>query len=93
MKIVVIGGTGLIGSRLVTELRRRGRTVLLVTHSLDLVTRFCDEALWLDAGVTRAQGDPRRVVDAYRLDVARAENEAMAGTRGSGFGARAPGPD
>src|SRR3954464_6683186 len=24
------------------EFRRRGRTVLLVTHSLDLVTRFCD---------------------------------------------------
>src|SRR5688500_14077287 len=30
------------------EFRRRGRTVLLVTHALDLVTRFCDEALWLD---------------------------------------------
>ena len=35
------------------EFRRRGRTVLLVTHSLDLVTRFCDEALWLDGGVAR----------------------------------------
>ena len=30
------------------EFRRRGRTILLVTHSLDLVTRFCDQALWLD---------------------------------------------
>ena len=35
------------------EFRRRGRTVLLVTHSLDMVTRFCDEALWLDAGHAR----------------------------------------
>ena len=52
------------------EFRRRGRTVLLVTHSLDLVTRFCDEALWLDAGVIRAHGDPKRVIDAYLLDVA-----------------------
>jgi ABC-type polysaccharide/polyol phosphate transport system ATPase subunit len=58
--------------------RRRGRTVLLVTHSLDLVTRFCDEALWLDAGVVRAQGDPRRIVDAYLMDVARAEDAALA---------------
>ena len=40
------------------EFRRRGRTVLLVTHSLDLVTRFCDEALWLDGGVVRAAGRP-----------------------------------
>ncbi len=59
------------------DFRRRGRTVLLVTHSLDMVTRFCDEALWLDHGVVRAQGDPRRVVDAYLLDVAAAENKAL----------------
>jgi ABC-type polysaccharide/polyol phosphate transport system ATPase subunit len=59
------------------EFRRRGRTVLLVTHSLDLVTRLCDEALWLDAGVIREQGDPKRIVDAYLMDVARGENEAM----------------
>ena len=60
------------------DFRRRGRTVLLVTHSLDMVTRFCDDALWLDHGVVRAQGDPRRVIDAYLLDVAAAENKALA---------------
>src|SRR5258707_9812278 len=60
------------------ELRRRGRTILLVTHSLDLVTRFCDEALWLDAGLARAQGDPKRVVDAYLMDVAGTENIQLA---------------
>ena len=59
------------------EFRRKGRTVLLVTHSLDLVTRFCDEALWLDTGVARAQGDPRRVTDAYLLDVAKTEDVAL----------------
>src|ERR687897_686342 len=57
------------------EFKRRGRTVLLVTHALDLVTRFCDEALWLDSGVARVQGDPKRVVDAYLLDVAGTENK------------------
>jgi ABC-type polysaccharide/polyol phosphate transport system ATPase subunit len=61
------------------EMRRRGRTVVLVTHSLDLVLRFCDEALWLDAGLVRAQGDPKRVIDAYLLDVARGEEQALAG--------------
>ena len=60
------------------EFKRRGKTVLLVTHSLDMVTRFCDDALWLDAGVVRANGDPKRVIDTYLLDVARAENEALA---------------
>jgi ABC-type polysaccharide/polyol phosphate transport system ATPase subunit len=60
------------------EFRRRGRTVLLVTHSLDLIERFCDEALWLDGGIARAEGDPKRVIDAYLMDVARAENDALA---------------
>ena len=66
------------------EFRRRGRTVLLVTHSLDMVTRFCDEALWLDSGRVHAHGDPKRVIDTYLLDVARAENDALAivGERG-----------
>jgi ABC-type polysaccharide/polyol phosphate transport system ATPase subunit len=60
------------------EFRRRGRTILLVTHALDLVTRFCDDALWLDGGVAKAAGDPRRVIDAYLMDVAGAENVQLA---------------
>src|ERR1700751_3154163 len=60
------------------EFRRRGKTILLVTHSLGLVERFCDEALWLDAGVARTHGDPKRVVDAYLMDVAGTENLQLA---------------
>jgi ABC-type polysaccharide/polyol phosphate transport system ATPase subunit len=60
------------------EFRRRGRTVLLVTHSLSLVTRFCDEALWLDGGVVKATGDPKRVVDAYLMEVAKVEEADLA---------------
>src|SRR5215475_5790817 len=47
------------------EFRRRGKTILLVTHSLNLIERFCDEAVWLDAGEKQAEGDSKRVVDAY----------------------------
>jgi lipopolysaccharide transport system ATP-binding protein len=60
------------------EFRRRGKTILLVTHSLGLVERFCDEALWLDAGEVRAGGDPRRVVAAYITDVAKGEEKELA---------------
>src|SRR5436190_308014 len=41
------------------DFRRRGRTILLVTHSLNLVERFCDEALWLDGGQAMTSGDHR----------------------------------
>ena len=58
-----------------TEFKKRGKTILFVTHQLDLIQRFCDEALWLDAGVAKMQGDPKRVIDAYLLDVAAVENQ------------------
>src|SRR5437667_1862546 len=60
------------------EFKRRGKAILLVTHSLGLVERFCDEALWLDAGKVRDGGDPKRVVDAYLLDVERSEEKELA---------------
>ena len=62
------------------EFRRRGKTILLVTHSLGLVERFCDEALWLDGGRAQAHGDPRRVVDAYLTAVEKGEEALLATT-------------
>jgi ABC-type polysaccharide/polyol phosphate transport system ATPase subunit len=61
------------------EFKRRGKTILLVTHSLGLVERFCDEAIWLDAGKKRGEGDPKRVVGAYMTDVERQEEQFLAG--------------
>jgi len=60
------------------EFKRRGRTILLVTHSLGLVERFCDQAIWLDGGQKRAEGDPKRVVGAYVTDVERQEEQFLA---------------
>ena len=54
------------------EFRRRNKTILLVTHSLDLVEKFCDEALWLDSGETqgrrRSQARRRRLPHRRRED-------------------------
>jgi ABC-type polysaccharide/polyol phosphate transport system ATPase subunit len=61
-----------------SDFRRRGKTVLLVTHSLGLVERFCDEALWLEGGRVRATGDPRRVVGAYVTAVEEGEERQLA---------------
>lgn len=60
------------------EYKRRGKTTVLVTHGLDVVERFCDEALWLDAGKVRTSGDPRRVLHAYRGDVETEEEHELA---------------
>jgi ABC-2 type transport system ATP-binding protein/lipopolysaccharide transport system ATP-binding protein len=55
------------------ELRRRGVTIVLVTHALGLVADLCDEVAWLEAGTLRAVGPAREVVDQYLAAVNRKE--------------------
>ncbi|HEY6320885.1 MAG TPA: ABC transporter ATP-binding protein [Thermoanaerobaculia bacterium] len=68
--------------RRIEEFLAAGRTLLLVSHSLDLVAELCDRVLWLDRGHQRLTGDPRRVIDAYRQAVAEEEGaEHLAAAR------------
>jgi ABC-type polysaccharide/polyol phosphate transport system ATPase subunit len=67
------------------EFRRRGKTILLVTHSLNLVERFCDEALWLDEGRAMSHGDPKRVIGAYLTKVEEGEEALLASTSARAF--------
>jgi lipopolysaccharide transport system ATP-binding protein len=62
------------------EFKRSNKTILLVTHSLNLIERFCDEALWLDEGHAMAHGDPKRVVGAYLTKVEEGEEKLLAET-------------
>ena len=62
------------------EFKRSNKTILLVTHSLNLVERFCDDAVWLEAGRKQAEGDPKRVVDAYLTKVEEGEETLLATT-------------
>lgn len=59
--------------RRIEEMLAEGRTLLFVSHSLDLVEGLCDRVLWLDHGRQRFLGEPRRAIDAYRQDVAEQE--------------------
>ncbi len=59
--------------RRIEEHLAQGRTLLVVSHSLDLVQGLCSRALWLQDGHSRGLGDPRRVIDAYRQSVTEEE--------------------
>jgi ABC-type multidrug transport system ATPase subunit len=52
------------------RLRRRGTTVLLLSHEEELLRSLADEIWWLDAGRLAAKGDPGEVLERYRRDVA-----------------------
>lgn len=49
----------------IAEFRAAGKTLLLVTHDLSSVERWCDEVLWIERGRVRDRGSPRRVIDHY----------------------------
>ena len=49
-----------------------------MTHSLDLVEKFCDEAHWLDKGISKGEGDPKKMVAAYVMNVEDSEQHSLA---------------
>lgn len=48
-----------------STLRRKRKTVVLVSHSMSAVERFCTRAILLDAGSIVAEGESARVASAY----------------------------
>jgi ABC-2 type transport system ATP-binding protein len=59
------------------RIRRDGRTVLLVTHDMAAVRRFCDRALLLEHGEVVEEGEPEHVGNRY-LEVNFASEDAPA---------------
>ena len=51
------------------RMREEGRTIVLVTHDMGAVTRFCHRALLLERGEIVSMGEPRDVADRY-LEIA-----------------------
>jgi ABC-type polysaccharide/polyol phosphate transport system ATPase subunit len=47
------------------ELRRAGKTVILVSHDPRIITTFCDRAMLMDGGRSLMVGAPQQIADAY----------------------------
>jgi len=55
--------------RKIAEFKRRGKTIVFVSHDLDAVRELCSEVIWLDGGVIRARGRPDEVIVQYLRDI------------------------
>ena len=47
------------------ELKKQGKTMVFVTHSMGTVKSLCDRAIWLKDGLIRMDGNTEEVVDEY----------------------------
>ena len=59
------------------ELRRKGTTIVFVSHSLALIQTLCDRVAWLEHGRLRAEGSAFEVVDQYVAQVNAAESDRL----------------
>jgi len=48
------------------EFRDNGASILLVSHSMDIIEEMCTRAAYLEHGTIRATGKPQDVIQAYR---------------------------
>jgi ABC-type polysaccharide/polyol phosphate transport system ATPase subunit len=54
----------------ILEFRRRGKTLLFVSHSSETVESLCERAVWLDLGTVRRDGPAHDVLAEYRATMA-----------------------
>jgi len=75
------------------ELRAEGRTIVMVSHSIDTIRALCTRACWVDEGTVREEGVPRDVIASYqdqiRTDAAEDGHRRPAAGTAAGVG---PGP-
>lgn len=54
-----------------------GATVLIVSHALEHIQRFCDSAVWLDGGQIVAEGKPLDVIRLYQQHLSKLSERRM----------------
>ena len=45
---------------------KKNKTVIMVTHDMGAVTKFCDSVIWIEKGVMQDVGDPVSIVKKYQ---------------------------
>jgi lipopolysaccharide transport system ATP-binding protein len=44
---------------------KSNKTVVIVSHSPSTIRDLCNRAVWIEKGISRAEGDPDQVLNAY----------------------------
>lgn len=78
-EVLAVGDAGFVAKckEKISELKRKGVTLLLVAHDLEAVERWSDEIIWIEHGAIKDRGEPARVIDAYRMFIEKRENDAL----------------
>jgi len=64
----------------IRQFRKRGTTLLIVSHDRTAIQSICDRAILLDGGHLAKEGSPEEVMDYYNALIADRENSTIAQT-------------
>ncbi|MDO4632286.1 MAG: ABC transporter ATP-binding protein [Eubacteriales bacterium] len=72
------------------EFKKKGKTIVFVSHDLGAISRYCDRVLLLNKGVVMDEGTPKEMVDLYKQLLVKRDKEKPEGSRkvqaaGDGF--------
>ena len=43
-----------------------GKTIIIVSHNLNTIKKYCSRVMWIDKGVCKAIGDPKVIITKYK---------------------------
>jgi lipopolysaccharide transport system ATP-binding protein len=64
------------------DVARQGRTVVLVSHQMNLMRRLCQRIIWIDSARIRLAGETHEVVSAYESAMSRGDRSSSKQARG-----------
>ena len=48
------------------EFKQMGKTIVFVSHDLSSISKYCDRVVLLNQGVKLGEGEPKKMIDAYK---------------------------
>ncbi len=53
----------------IEDFRKQGKTIIIVSHNMDIIAQYTDRCIWLDRGVIKNDGRPQESIAKYLVDV------------------------
>lgn len=50
----------------IKELIKNGVGVILVSHNMEMIKKYCDRVIWIEKGKIKKEGKPKEIVDEYQ---------------------------
>lgn len=59
----------------IEEFQNQGKTIIIASHDLSMIEKWCSEVIWLDHGNLKKIGPPKNVIDSYVSSVTNVEKQ------------------